>query len=50
MFDGYFARTLNQVSSFGAWLDVVLDNLGRGILWTHLFKVKEKIIFKLIML
>ena len=33
-FDGYFARLLNQVSTFGAWLDVVLDNLGRGkTLW-----------------
>ncbi|CAF0734783.1 unnamed protein product [Brachionus calyciflorus] len=37
-FDGYFAKKLNQVSSLGAWLDVVLDNLGRGILWTHVSK------------
>lgn len=37
-FDGYFARKLNQVSSFGALLDVVIDNFTRGILWTNLHK------------
>jgi len=35
-FDGFFARILNQTSSFGAWLDVVIDNIGRGLLWVHL--------------
>jgi CDP-diacylglycerol--inositol 3-phosphatidyltransferase len=38
VFDGYFARLLDQTSEFGAWLDVVLDNIGRGLLWTHLHK------------
>jgi len=23
------------VSEFGAWLDVILDNFGRGLLWIH---------------
>lgn len=36
--DGIVARQLNQTSAFGAWLDVVCDNLGRGMLWTLLFK------------
>ncbi|KAK1157593.1 CDP-diacylglycerol--glycerol-3-phosphate 3-phosphatidyltransferase isoform X2 [Acipenser oxyrinchus oxyrinchus] len=36
--DGYAARRLNQVSEFGAWLDVVIDNLGRGMLWSALFE------------
>ncbi|RDD38040.1 CDP-diacylglycerol--inositol 3-phosphatidyltransferase [Trichoplax sp. H2] len=35
-FDGYFARKLNQISAFGAWLDVVIDNLGRTMLWCFL--------------
>lgn len=39
VFDGYFAKLYDQVSTFGAWLDVVVDNLGRGILWVHLHKV-----------
>jgi len=36
--DGIVARQLNQTSAFGAWLDVVCDNLGRGMLWTLLYK------------
>nr|XP_005986944.2 PREDICTED: uncharacterized protein LOC102354732 [Latimeria chalumnae] len=37
-FDGYAARKLKQVSEFGAWLDVVIDNLSRGMLWSLLFE------------
>lgn len=37
--DGWLARRLGQSSRFGAWLDVVGDNLGRGMLWSLLFKV-----------
>ncbi|XP_078482596.1 uncharacterized protein LOC113474121 [Ciona intestinalis] len=36
--DGWTARKLNQVSSFGALLDVAVDNFGRGILWCHVCK------------
>ncbi|KAF3847248.1 hypothetical protein F7725_020276, partial [Dissostichus mawsoni] len=36
--DGWLARRLGQCSRFGAWLDVVVDNLGRGLLWSLLFK------------
>ncbi|CAH3151330.1 unnamed protein product [Pocillopora meandrina] len=36
--DGIVARQLNQTSAFGAWLDVATDNLGRGMLWTLLYK------------
>uniref|UniRef100_A0A8C9Y1L5 Uncharacterized protein n=1 Tax=Sander lucioperca TaxID=283035 RepID=A0A8C9Y1L5_SANLU len=36
--DGWLARRLGQTSRFGAWLDVVVDNLGRGMLWSLLFK------------
>ncbi|XP_071327959.1 CDP-diacylglycerol--serine O-phosphatidyltransferase [Trachinotus anak] len=32
--DGWLARRLGQSSRFGAWLDVVVDNLGRGMLWS----------------
>lgn len=32
--DGWLARRLQQTSQFGAWLDVVVDNLGRGMLWS----------------
>jgi CDP-diacylglycerol--inositol 3-phosphatidyltransferase len=32
---------LNQVSSFGSWLDVVVDNIGRAMLWTYSVKVNE---------
>ncbi|KAK7882233.1 hypothetical protein WMY93_028407 [Mugilogobius chulae] len=34
--DGWLARRLKQVSKFGAWLDVVVDNLSRGMIWTQL--------------
>lgn len=37
--DGWMARRLGQTSRFGAWLDVVVDNLGRGMLWSLLFEV-----------
>ena len=37
-FDGYFARKLNQCSVFGAWFDVVVDNISRGFLWCLLYK------------
>jgi len=33
--DGWLARKLNQCSSFGAWLDVVLDNVGRTMMWSN---------------
>uniref|UniRef100_A0A3Q1FXI6 Uncharacterized LOC110955868 n=1 Tax=Acanthochromis polyacanthus TaxID=80966 RepID=A0A3Q1FXI6_9TELE len=36
--DGWLARRLGQTSRFGAWLDVVVDNLGRGMLWSLLFE------------
>ncbi|XP_054459846.1 uncharacterized protein si:ch1073-145m9.1 isoform X2 [Anoplopoma fimbria] len=36
--DGWMARRLGQTSKFGAWLDVVVDNLGRGMLWSLLFE------------
>lgn len=32
--DGWAARKLNQCSAFGAWLDVVVDNVGRTMLWS----------------
>ncbi|TRY92984.1 hypothetical protein DNTS_003488, partial [Danionella cerebrum] len=35
--DGWLARRLHQTSRFGAWLDVVVDNLGRGMLWNMLY-------------
>ncbi|GAB1608176.1 hypothetical protein Ahia01_001101800, partial [Argonauta hians] len=34
--DGYVARKLKQISRFGSLLDVVVDNIGRGMLWCHL--------------
>ncbi|CAN0393839.1 unnamed protein product [Lampetra fluviatilis] len=34
--DGWLARRLHQTSAYGAWLDVAIDNLGRGLLWSHL--------------
>ncbi|KAL5016959.1 hypothetical protein ScPMuIL_006548 [Solemya velum] len=37
-FDGYFARRLNQVSDFGAWLDLMVDLISRGSLWCMLYK------------
>ncbi|XP_024113856.1 CDP-diacylglycerol--glycerol-3-phosphate 3-phosphatidyltransferase isoform X2 [Oryzias melastigma] len=36
--DGWLARRLRQRSRFGAWLDVVVDNLSRGMLWSRLFE------------
>ncbi|XP_059186700.1 uncharacterized protein si:ch1073-145m9.1 [Centropristis striata] len=36
--DGWLARRLGQTSRFGAWLDLVVDNLGRGMLWCLLFE------------
>ncbi|GAQ89270.1 Phosphatidylinositol synthase [Klebsormidium nitens] len=32
--DGILARSLNQVSSFGAFLDVCIDNGVRQVMWT----------------
>ncbi|CAL4125946.1 unnamed protein product, partial [Meganyctiphanes norvegica] len=34
--DGYTARKFGQCSYFGAWFDVVQDNISRGLLWAHL--------------
>ncbi|XP_062516131.1 uncharacterized protein LOC134191523 [Corticium candelabrum] len=34
--DGYVARRLNQVSAFGAWLDVLVDNVARGMVWSRI--------------
>nr|XP_032835272.1 uncharacterized protein LOC116957307 [Petromyzon marinus] len=36
--DGWLARRLRQTSEFGAWLDLAIDNLGRGLLWSHLWQ------------
>ncbi|XP_073258705.1 uncharacterized protein [Porites lutea] len=36
--DGIVARQLNQTSAFGAWLDILCDNIGRGMLWTLLYQ------------
>ncbi|XP_062887953.1 CDP-diacylglycerol--inositol 3-phosphatidyltransferase isoform X3 [Mobula hypostoma] len=36
-FDGFAARRLNQVSEFGAWFDVAIDNIGRSMLWSLLY-------------
>ncbi|CAL8360133.1 unnamed protein product [Merluccius merluccius] len=36
--DGWAARRLGQTSRLGAWLDVVVDNLSRGMLWSLLFE------------
>lgn len=33
--DGALAKMLNQKSTFGAFLDVLVDNLTRGALWTR---------------
>ncbi|XP_013380398.1 uncharacterized protein LOC106151603 [Lingula anatina] len=35
--DGILARQLDQSSVFGAWLDVAIDLIGRGMLWCTLF-------------
>ncbi|XP_023679023.1 uncharacterized protein [Paramormyrops kingsleyae] len=37
--DGFVARRLKQTSELGAWLDVVIDNTGRGMLWSMLFQM-----------
>lgn len=37
--DGWAARRFDQESKFGAWLDVVVDNIGRGLLWTRVSSV-----------
>uniref|UniRef100_A0A4W5R3W4 CDP-diacylglycerol--inositol 3-phosphatidyltransferase n=1 Tax=Hucho hucho TaxID=62062 RepID=A0A4W5R3W4_9TELE len=36
--DGWLARRLGQTSRFGAWLDVVTDNLGRSMVWSQLYE------------
>uniref|UniRef100_A0AAX7U4B7 Uncharacterized protein n=1 Tax=Astatotilapia calliptera TaxID=8154 RepID=A0AAX7U4B7_ASTCA len=36
--DGWLARRLGLTSRFAAWLDVAVDNLGRGMLWSLLLK------------
>eukprot|EP00051_Salpingoeca_urceolata_P032924 m.18076 g.18076 ORF g.18076 m.18076 type:complete len:227 (-) comp5616_c0_seq1:51-731(-) len=38
--DGYLARKLDQCSAFGAWLDVAVDNIGRGLLWVQIFPAR----------
>lgn len=35
--DGFIARRYNQITLFGSWLDVILDNFRRTILWAQLF-------------
>lgn len=37
--DGWFARRLGQTSRFGSWLDVMVDNLGRGMLWSLVWQL-----------
>ncbi|CAF3712817.1 unnamed protein product [Rotaria sp. Silwood1] len=37
--DGWSARQFNQVSKFGSWLDVMIDNIGRGIIWTRVSSI-----------
>ncbi|KAF2360663.1 CDP-alcohol phosphatidyltransferase [Trinorchestia longiramus] len=34
--DGWAARKLKQCSKFGAWLDVVIDNVSRSLLWAYI--------------
>uniref|UniRef100_A0A8C4PWJ9 CDP-diacylglycerol--inositol 3-phosphatidyltransferase n=1 Tax=Eptatretus burgeri TaxID=7764 RepID=A0A8C4PWJ9_EPTBU len=41
--DGAVARRLSQTSAFGAFFDIFLDNLGRGLLWTGLFQVRMQL-------
>ncbi|XP_031429492.1 CDP-diacylglycerol--glycerol-3-phosphate 3-phosphatidyltransferase [Clupea harengus] len=36
--DGWVARRLEQTSRFGAWLDVIVDNMGRSMVWNMLFQ------------
>lgn len=35
--DGCIARRLGQCSAFGAWLDVLVDNVGRSVIWAMLY-------------
>eukprot|EP00794_Sanderia_malayensis_P015323 gene15323-16900_t len=35
--DGIAARRLQQATAFGAWLDVVLDNITRSMIWGKLY-------------
>ncbi|XP_021949151.1 uncharacterized protein LOC110846642 isoform X2 [Folsomia candida] len=35
LFDGWSARKFNQCSAFGAWLDVIIDNMSRTCIWTN---------------
>ena len=37
--DGYVARKFNQTSAFGAWFDVVIDIISRGMLWSNVYSV-----------
>ncbi|KTF80329.1 hypothetical protein cypCar_00010630, partial [Cyprinus carpio] len=39
--DGWAARRLQQTSRLGAWLNVVIDNLGHGMLWNMLYDVSS---------
>lgn len=34
--DGWTARKFNQISKFGVWFDVVIDNLGRSLIWNSI--------------
>ncbi|XP_071789915.1 uncharacterized protein [Asterias amurensis] len=36
--NGTVARKLHQTSAFGVWLDLVVDNVGRGMLWSQIYK------------
>lgn len=36
--DGWAARKLNQISDYGACLDVVIDLIGRGMVWCYISK------------
>jgi phosphatidylglycerophosphate synthase len=43
--DGWAARRFEQVSRFGAWLDVVIDNIGRTMIWTRVSSVTGRVFF-----
>ncbi|XP_039253845.2 uncharacterized protein LOC120330921 [Styela clava] len=36
--DGWAARKFNQISDFGAVLDVIVDLIGRGMVWCYISK------------
>lgn len=36
--DGWAARRLHQASTFGAWLDVAVDNSGRAMIWSLVWR------------